>query len=780
MKVIIVGGGIAGLTMANALEKADIDYTLLERRTLFDPQVGASIGIGPGGMRILDQVGAAQEILDATKSIKSGRHRRADGSLIMPPDKNFPLLERRFGYGVCFLDRQIVLRALYNSVVEKGRCLLDKRVREIVHLENGVKVHCEDGTTYSGDIVLGCDGVNSKVRSEMWRIASQTEPDYFSQKEREKMTAEYICLFGISNPLEGLKEGDVDNMYDKGHSMLVITGKDGRIFWFYFERLSKPVHFHTDSFPRYTPKDAEDLAAKHGWRPWHDKYKLKDLWNNRITYTLVAMEEALFENWYWGRIATMGDNAHKMTANQGSGGNAAIESVAAMANQLKRLQEESSSHSAPVSSQEVRKAFSAWKAKRQARIDSTVKNAAKFCRMQGLESWGDFVTVFYVLPNASDYITALFTQAQIGAEVLEYLPLPERSFNGTALFNPKQGTGHQENPLVRTLLTLPLLAMTYIASQTPGDTSLITPFSTLLSASSAPRDSWLQAFYFQLTTAVLYAIWLIESHRRANALTLAQAGILFASASNVLGPALVAPVYYAFHYISSPIEKFAPRDMRLTNVAYTRTVLPMMLMHSLVPLALRLGGFSINMSGEQIWWNLLLGPFLVGIMQWALVKTGISTTNLYEDALFNQEKDEWALRGAGYILSGLSTLGWWYTLYTTGALPILDPQNTLFLLATGIWLTLLYIDLRAAGMLPRSLLTVAFVAGVGAIVLGPAASVGLGWLWRENCLVKERHRSAVTRERYAGRTVWEVDGSGPVRREVLGGNGMNGMNGHGK
>lgn len=52
-RVIIAGGGIAGLTLANALQLANIDYVLLEGRNVIAPQVGASIGIGPSGARIL-------------------------------------------------------------------------------------------------------------------------------------------------------------------------------------------------------------------------------------------------------------------------------------------------------------------------------------------------------------------------------------------------------------------------------------------------------------------------------------------------------------------------------------------------------------------------------------------------------------------------------------------------------------------------------------------------------------------------------------------------------
>jgi 2-polyprenyl-6-methoxyphenol hydroxylase-like FAD-dependent oxidoreductase len=96
MKVIIVGGGIAGLTFASALEKAGIDFVLLEARSLFDPQVGASIAIQASAMRIFDQLGAAQEIMDQTSPIMNTRQRRNDGSLIMKPSPTFQLTEKRY------------------------------------------------------------------------------------------------------------------------------------------------------------------------------------------------------------------------------------------------------------------------------------------------------------------------------------------------------------------------------------------------------------------------------------------------------------------------------------------------------------------------------------------------------------------------------------------------------------------------------------------------------------------------------------------------------------
>jgi 2-polyprenyl-6-methoxyphenol hydroxylase-like FAD-dependent oxidoreductase len=63
-KVIIAGGGIAGLVLANMLEQFDLDYVLLEAHSEIAPPVGASIGMFPNGLRILDQIGCYQPIKD--------------------------------------------------------------------------------------------------------------------------------------------------------------------------------------------------------------------------------------------------------------------------------------------------------------------------------------------------------------------------------------------------------------------------------------------------------------------------------------------------------------------------------------------------------------------------------------------------------------------------------------------------------------------------------------------------------------------------------------------
>lgn len=60
--VLIAGGGIAGLTLANMLQKLNINYKILEAYSTMTPQVGASIGMLPNGFRILDQIDLYEDI----------------------------------------------------------------------------------------------------------------------------------------------------------------------------------------------------------------------------------------------------------------------------------------------------------------------------------------------------------------------------------------------------------------------------------------------------------------------------------------------------------------------------------------------------------------------------------------------------------------------------------------------------------------------------------------------------------------------------------------------
>lgn len=82
-KAIIVGGSVAGLTLAHMFECANIDYVLLEARDTISPSIGASIVIMPNGARILDQLGLYDAMKDRFMTgMRRTYSRRSDGRVV--------------------------------------------------------------------------------------------------------------------------------------------------------------------------------------------------------------------------------------------------------------------------------------------------------------------------------------------------------------------------------------------------------------------------------------------------------------------------------------------------------------------------------------------------------------------------------------------------------------------------------------------------------------------------------------------------------------------------
>ncbi|KAH7175113.1 uncharacterized protein B0J16DRAFT_349566, partial [Fusarium flagelliforme] len=64
--------------------------------------------------------------------------------------------------------------------------------------------------------------------------------------------------------------------------------------------------------------------------------------------------------------------------------------------------------------------------------------------------------------------------------------------------------------------------------------------------------------------------------------------------------------------------------------------------------------------------------------------------------------------------------------------------------ATFIWLAYLFWDIKHAGMLQTNWLKIYTYAACTIVMLGPGATAGLGWLWREDVITNKRHKAAVT------------------------------------
>lgn len=80
-KVVIVGGGITGLTLANCLDRAGVEYVLLEKHTDICANIGGAIAIQPNGFQILDQLGLYHDVHKKTNELRFWYTRYAGGNL---------------------------------------------------------------------------------------------------------------------------------------------------------------------------------------------------------------------------------------------------------------------------------------------------------------------------------------------------------------------------------------------------------------------------------------------------------------------------------------------------------------------------------------------------------------------------------------------------------------------------------------------------------------------------------------------------------------------------
>ncbi|KAF5622315.1 hydroxylase [Fusarium sp. NRRL 52700] len=337
-RVIIVGGSVTGLSVANMLEKFDIDYVLLEAYPQIAPQVGASIGILPNGFRILDQLGCYEPILDIAGDCRYnlGGIYGPDGLPLaaISPTSLSVHFEKRISYPSIFIDRQMLLQVLYKNLKHKDRVLTKKRVTRVELVDGGVQAYTQDGSVYEGDIIVGADGIHSAVRDEMWRLGKEQSPGYFPEDENSRVPVSTRCIFGISKRPPALGYRSQQMVVGDGHAYLIIAAPGDRTYWFLFDGL--PETKRGKDISKYTKADEEELMKKHHGDHITRDATFGELYDRKIMSTLVPLEEYVFDRWHYKRIVTIGDSAHKIDPASGQGGNGAMESAALLVNALVR------------------------------------------------------------------------------------------------------------------------------------------------------------------------------------------------------------------------------------------------------------------------------------------------------------------------------------------------------------------------------------------------------------------------------------------------------------
>jgi len=328
MRILIVGGGIGGLTLAAALQQKNIQTAVVERAAAWAP-VGAGIVLGLNAMRVLGRVGVASAVARRGLEVAVGRITDARGRSLSELD--FRSIPNDLGRAYA-LHRAALHDALLTGV-DPASIRLNTTVKAVEQDELRVRAHFSDGTKDEFDAVIGADGIRSVVR---WLTFGETPLDYSG----------YTCWRFVARG--EFKNADTWEMWGRGRRFGIVPLGDGKVYC--FTTLNAPQN---DSTKRnISLDDFKAIFAGFGGPAPELLASIISaeqlLWND--------LEELCLETWVKGRVALMGDAAHAMTPNMGQGAAMAIEDAYVLADELTRAAE-------------VPAALRAYEARRRKRVD---------------------------------------------------------------------------------------------------------------------------------------------------------------------------------------------------------------------------------------------------------------------------------------------------------------------------------------------------------------------------------------------------------------------------
>ncbi|MEJ0071055.1 MAG: NAD(P)/FAD-dependent oxidoreductase [Pseudomonadota bacterium] len=169
----IAGGGFAGLTLATALAQRGWKVRVHERA----PEIrafGAGIWIYENGIHVLNSIGAADEAFEGRSAAKEFINWDPQKRIVH--HSRYADIASPAGGRVFVVTRQRLLMAIYHAALREGvEVVVGSKV---VAVEANGALITEGGQKYSADLVVGADGVNSKVRDALGLLkSSRNNPD---------------------------------------------------------------------------------------------------------------------------------------------------------------------------------------------------------------------------------------------------------------------------------------------------------------------------------------------------------------------------------------------------------------------------------------------------------------------------------------------------------------------------------------------------------------------------------------------------------------------------
>ena len=374
-RVLVVGGGIGGLSAALALRQAGIETAVFERQAQLR-EVGAGLSLWPNALKALGKLGLADAVEAVSGPIDYLENRTWRGKLLS--EAPIGELNRKFGAPSVCVHRADLLAILSEAL---GEGVVRLGARCVGFDQDGARVTARfaDGGEEHGDLLIGADGVHSAAREQ---LVGDGEPKYAGYSA-------WRAIAGFQH--DALPAGTACFAWGRGSQVGIFPIGRGRVYWF-------------------ATANAPEGAGGAGGGPKRELMERFRGWYAPIQEAIESTAESAVlrndiydrepvERWGQGRVTLLGDAAHPTTPNLGQGACLAIEDAIVLAACL----EESGGMAA---------ALRAYEAKRKHRTAAVTRLSRRLGRMWQTAN---------PLMTGLSYALARLTPVRLGLKPFEWI-----------------------------------------------------------------------------------------------------------------------------------------------------------------------------------------------------------------------------------------------------------------------------------------------------------------------------------------------------------------------